>query len=165
MGKFFKSILQLTFSIGILIIGAIALGINADKLATYRVSLQCTWSENSPNARNRIDWPNDVVNTFQIRENWINKTLTSYTIASGVEGGLKKQRIYENPQEYWTINYGDTFKATSTYDRETLMHRMNIRWDDGDTAWVGGPCKVISASKFNQLKREAIAQLKAKQKI
>ena len=165
MGKFFKGIIQITFAIGILIIGAIALGVNADKLATYRVSLQCTWSENSPNARNRIDWPDDVVNTFQIKENWINNTLTSYTIASGLEGGLKKQRLFEDPNKYWSIDYGDTFKATTTYDRETLMHRMTIDWNDGETAWVGGPCKKISLSTFNQLKREAIAELNAKQKI
>lgn len=165
MMAFIRRIVQLAIALGVLVIAVFIVGLNSDKLATYRVSLQCTWSENSPNARNRIDWPDDLVNTFQIREDWINGTLMSYTIASGIEGGVKEERIFEDPKKYWKIESGNTFKATTTYNRETLMHRMTIEWNTGETSWVGGPCKVISASTFNQEKRKAIAELKAKQKI
>lgn len=165
MIKLFKRIIQLTFALGILILLVFVVQINSDKFSTHRASLQCKWTESSTNARDWIDWPDDMVNTFQIREDWINNTLTSYSIASGVEGGINEARIYEDPKKYWRVEYGDTFKATTTYNRETLMHRMTVKWDTGEEHWVGGPCEVITPIIFNHEKRNAIAELKAKQKI
>jgi hypothetical protein len=89
----------------------------------------------------------------------------SYSIAAGVEGGVKEEYVREDVDRYWSVEHYDTFKATTEYNRETLMHRMTVKWNDGTSAWVGGPCVVITAAEFAVKKQKAIAQLKAKQKI
>ena len=149
----------------ILIVSAVSLFANSEKISTHRVSLQCSWSENSQNARDKISWPNDVKHTVQIRNDWINNTLISYSIAPEFEGGVKKKYVREDVDRYWSVENHNGFKATTQYNRETLMHRMTVRWNDGTSAWVGGPCEVISASEFRNRKQNAIAKLKAKQKI
>lgn len=165
MGKFFKRIFQIFAVVIFLIIAVFSVQVYSDKLSTHRVSLQCSWTENSQNARDKISWPDDVQHTVQIRNDWINNTLMSYSIAPGVEGGVKEEYVREDVDRYWSVEHHNTFKATTEYNRETLMHRMTVEWNNGTTAWVGGPCEVITASDFADQKQKAIAQLKAKQKI
>jgi len=46
-----------------------------------------------------------------------------------------------------------------------LATRMTLDFNDGDSVWVGGPCKVITPSVFKAEKERSIKLLKSKQKI
>ena len=165
MGTFFKRIFQILAVIFALIIAAFSVQVYSDKLSTHRVSLQCTWSDNSPNALEYLEWPENLIQHIQIREDWVNDTLIGYTIASGIEGGVQKYAMGETVNKYWYTEFEDTFKVTTEYNRETLKNRMTVVYSDGTTIWVEGPCEVIAPSAFQSEKTKAITQLKAKQKI
>ena len=68
---------------------------NSDKLSTHWVILFCIWSESSPNARDRIDFPDDVALYVQLRDDWINGGVFGYSIAPAQVGGVKKFSIIE----------------------------------------------------------------------
>ena len=156
---------QIFVVIFILIISGFSVRFYSDKLSIHRASLQCSWTENSENARDKLDWPEGVTNTVQIRHDWIKGTLMSYWIASGIEGGVKVSSINEDIDRYWYVQRRDNFKITHEYNRETLIYRQTVEWNDGISVWVGGPCVVISPSEFEIKKDKAIESLKEKQKI
>ena len=138
---------------------------NGDKLSMHRVSLVCSWSESSPNARDRIDWPDDMARYVQIRDDWINGGIFGYYISSAREDGVAKFSITEKIDKYYTVEFRSDYKETTEYNRETLATRMTLDFNDGDSVWVGGPCKVITPSVFKAEKERSIKLLKSKQKI
>lgn len=165
MGTFFKRIFQISVVIIMFMITAFFVQVYSDKLSTHRVSLQCTWSDHSPNAREYLEWPENLKKHFQIREDWVNGTLIGYTIASGIEGGVNKYAVGEDVKKYWYTYFIESDKVTTEYNRETLTNRMTVDFSDGITVWVEGPCEVITPSVFQTERTKAIAQLKAKQNI
>ena len=138
---------------------------NSDKLSMHRVSLVCSWSESSPNARDRIDWPDGMARYVQIRDDWINGGIFGYYISSAKDDGVAKFSIIEKIDKYYTVEFRSDYKETTEYNRETLATRMTLDFNDGDSVWVGGPCKVITPSVFKAEKERSIKLLKSKQKI
>ncbi|MDA9317686.1 hypothetical protein N9Q42_00765 [bacterium] len=138
---------------------------NSDKLSTHRVSLICNWSDSSPNARDRIDWPDDLARYVQMRNDWINGGIFGYYLSPVKEGGVTKFSITEKIDKYYRVEFRSDYKETTEYNRETLSTRMTLDFNDGDSVWVGGPCRVITPSVFEAERERNIKLLKSKQKI
>ena len=138
---------------------------NSDKLSMHRVSLVCSWSESSSNARDRIDWSDDMARYVQIRDDWINGGIFGYYIASANEDGVAKFSLIEKIDKYYTVEFRSDYKETTEYNRETLATRMTLEFNDGDSVWLGGPCKVITPSVFKAEKERSFKLLRSKQKI
>ena len=89
----------------------------------------------------------------------------SVEFRSAKEDGVAKFSIIEKIDKYSTVEFHSDYKETTEYNRETLATRMTLDFNDGDSVWVGGPCKVITPSVFKAEKERGIKLLKSKQKI
>ena len=89
----------------------------------------------------------------------------SVEFRSAKEDGVAKFSIIEKIDKYYTVKFRSDYKETTEYNRETLATRMTLDFNDGDSVWVGGPCKVITPSVFKAEKERSIKLLKSKQKI
>jgi hypothetical protein len=165
MRTFGKRILQTLFVTFALVGAFIFANIYSNELSSHRASLECRWVENSPNAREHMNWPDNVKIHFQIREDFIKKRLIGYRVASGVEGGARSHMVFEKTDKYYYTVRGADYTSKTEFDRETLKTRTVFAFDEGGKVWIGGDCITISPEAFEIEKERAIEVLKNKQRI
>ena len=170
MKRALKYLLLIVLAIAVLAFVAQSMNTNSEKFSIHRASLECKYSDMNDRAREHYSDLQSATKFVQLRNDWINGRIIYSIVGDSEENGISKTRILrEEPDIYVQDEYNldGANDGRFTINRETLVTRISLidRATKKETLWLVRDCKVIDASVFEQKRKEAAKNVKAKQKI